>query len=318
MALSELIDHVKLMALVYIIRASAYVSNLFNYRLENHLYSDITHRKIQIPSRDPNRSIAAWIWYPKDYDTTKKTPVLLNWHGSGYVIPNLGTDSVFCARLARDAGILVIDADYRKGPENSAPAALYDAEDALTWVASRPEGFNFDLERVAVSGFSAGGSLALVLASIRRAHFESLHIPIVVTIYPATDLTSGVADVELSPEEAKANPLPPFMHDLFRRCYVPDPSPSARKDPLVSPAYADPTSFPDNVVILTSGWDPLALEANDLAAKLDDGKRKVVHRVLDNVPHIFDKGCKEDSNAWRQRDIAYGVAVEAVKDAFGL
>ncbi|EMR63797.1 putative esterase lipase protein [Eutypa lata UCREL1] len=83
-----------------------------------------------------------------------------------------GTDALFCARLARDAGIAVLDADYRKGPEHTFPRALHDAEDVLRWVAAQSH--RFDRTPVAVSGFSAGGTIAVAAATTLRKQLEGL------------------------------------------------------------------------------------------------------------------------------------------------
>lgn len=194
------------------------------------------------------------------------------------------------------------------------PAALHDVEDTLWCVASQPR--RLDLSRVAVSGFSAGGNLALVAASSRRAHLEAgsaLRIPLVIAFYPPTDLSS---DTGATTVPKLALQIPPFLHELFRQCYIPDRA--MRKDPLVSPSYAERGLFPSNVVILTCECDNLSPEANDLAAKLEDGRCKVVNKTLEDVPHAWDKQCKEDTNYWNQREIAYSLAISTLKEIFKL
>ena len=95
----------------------------------------------------------------------------------------------FCSRVARDLGVFVLDADYRKRPETPVPGAVCDVEDVLTWIKSEVD--RYELSRVAVSGFSAGGALTLVAASVlRRSPTRSLlQITVVVAMYPPIDLS---------------------------------------------------------------------------------------------------------------------------------
>jgi len=295
-----------------------------NYQRDLLLSYGIEPRHVHIQSRNQGRSIEAYLYVPPESDSesgtgdselrkrkSKKQPILVNWHGSGFVIPSLGKDRAFCARVARESGVVVLDADYRKGPETPFPGAIHDVEDVLRWIADQHQ---FDLTRVAVSGFSAGGNLALVAASaLRQGLLELLQIPIVIAVYPVTDIS-------IDPYEKKVpNPLKPIPAGVARvldDSYAPNPA--DRVDPRVSPSLADPASFPDTVVILTCEGDTLSPEANQLAVKLDDGKRKVVNSTLRGVHHGFDKGCREGTPEWEQREIAYSLIIRTLKEVFHL
>jgi acetyl esterase/lipase len=85
--------------------------------------------KTSVPSRQPGRSIKIHIYTPKDAPKGEKLPVHLNLHGSGFVIPSLGSDREFCGEMAKRLECVVIDCDYRKAPEHPAPAQMQDAED---------------------------------------------------------------------------------------------------------------------------------------------------------------------------------------------
>ncbi|PKS07920.1 hypothetical protein jhhlp_006529 [Lomentospora prolificans] len=273
------------------------------------LPKDVQRRTIRIPSRDKGRFISAYLYTLKDKPATGKTPVLLNWHGSGFVIDCFGTDSEYCARVVHDTGIPVIDADYRKAPETPFPGAVDDVEDALRWVAAQTS--RFDAQRVGVSGFSAGGNLALVASSVLRKDLPEVDIQAVVAFYPVTNVTIDPA-AKQAPKPKK--PIPPSLARFFNRCYAPDPA--MRADPRMSPSLADPASYPANVAIFTCDGDNLAAEANSLAESLQGQGRHVVHRMLDGVAHAFDKGCKEGSNEWDQREIAYSLAIESLREIF--
>ncbi|KAH7142698.1 Alpha/Beta hydrolase protein [Dactylonectria estremocensis] len=259
------------------------------------------------------RTIRAWLYFPNNNvnsGTVDKRPLLINWHGSGFTIPSFDDDIAFCSRVARDVGTWVLDADYRKGPETPFPGAVFDVEDTLKWVASQPQ---FDLARIAVSGFSAGANLGLVAASSLRENLAPIQIPLVIAMYPVTDLSMDPY-TKTVPNPYKA--IPPRILQVFNDCYIPDLG--CRTDPRVSPSFADPKSFPSTVVIITCERDTLAPEANTLASKLVDNERKVVHEVLKGVSHAFDKGCKEGTTEWEQREYLYHLCTQNLKKALSL
>jgi acetyl esterase/lipase len=269
---------------------------------------DVRRERVKILSRDKGRYIEADV-YSSPNSTNEKTPVLVNWHGSGFIIPLLGSDALYCAHIVRDTGITVIDADYRKGQETTFPGPLDDAMDTLKWVAAQD---HFDPKRIGVSGFSAGGTIALAAASSSGKDIADVEIAIAIAMYPVTDLS-------IAPE-AKTVPRPqqahsPYMQHMFNDCYAPDMA--LRKDPRVSPSIADPAQFPPTVVMLTCDGDIFEPEASALAEKLDDGKRRVVHQVFKNARHAFDKGCEEGTSDWDRRNEAYALVAKVLQETMG-
>lgn len=278
------------------------------------LSQDVERQRVKILSREKGRYIDADLYYPPGQSPSSsagKLPVLVNWHGSGFLFPLLRSDSLYCARIARDAGLYVLDADYRKAPENPFPGPLEDVEDVLKWVATQQQ--LFDPARVAVSGFSAGGNLALVAASALRKTLIDLTILVVVAIYPVTNL-SIAPEAKTVPKPRK--PIPAHMARFFNDCYVPDKA--LTTDPRVSPSLADPVEFPSTVVIITCDGDTLSPEGSALADKLDDGHRKVINRTLKDVHHGFDKGIEKGTNEWDQREEAYALVAKTLKEALAL
>jgi hypothetical protein len=92
--------------------------------------------EVSIESRDKGRYIKTRVYNKAKLENEESqgrvpSPVLINWHGSGFVIPALGSDHVWCERVARETGVVVIDADYRKGPEDPFPAAVEDCRDVI-------------------------------------------------------------------------------------------------------------------------------------------------------------------------------------------
>jgi acetyl esterase/lipase len=269
---------------------------------------NVKRQRIKIPSRDSNRYIEADVYSPPS-NSNAKTPVLINWHGSGFIFPLLGSDALYCSQIVRDTGITIIDADYRKGPETTFPGPLNDAIDVLKWVSAQDQ---FDSKKIGLSGFSAGGTIALAAASSSIQDRSEIEIPIVIAMYPVTDLS-------IAPE-AKTVPRPknahsPFMQHMFNDCYAPDIA--LRKDPRVSPSKADPALFPDTVVIVTCDGDIFEPEASALTMKLDDGKRRVIHQALKDVHHGFDKGCVEGTSDWDKRKETYALLIKTLQKTIG-
>jgi len=103
------------------------------------------------PSRDTDRGINIELYESTTRDLNKPTPVLVNMHGSGFVIPSLGTDAEFCALVAARTPCVVFDTDYRKSPEHPLPAPMQDIEDVLAYIAANSE--QFDVNNIFLSGF---------------------------------------------------------------------------------------------------------------------------------------------------------------------
>ncbi|KAF2709251.1 alpha/beta-hydrolase [Pleomassaria siparia CBS 279.74] len=270
----------------------------------------VRKERIYLPSRDAGRTVKADLYHPLNPHPSGPAPVLVNWHGSGHFIHLFESDTLFCARIAERAGVYVLDADYRKAPECRFPRQLDDIEDALLWVASQPQ--RFDASRVMVSGFSAGGNLALVAATAFRKKLQSvIKIMAVVAFYPLTDHSIDPEDkVAPKPKRAFSVTMLRFMSEN----YVPDKR--LRTDPKVSPGRADASEFPPTVVMVTCEGDNLGPEGVALGERLKNagGERKVISWQGKDLHHAFDKGCKEGSHDWEQREVAYGLCEEAVKE----
>ncbi|KAJ5658616.1 alpha/beta-hydrolase [Penicillium longicatenatum] len=260
-----------------------------------------------LPSRDPRRKIKVHIYKPSlsKTDILEPRPVLINFHGSGFVIPAHGSDDAFCREITQRTNYTVLDVQYRLSPENPFPAAVHDVEDVVKWVLQQPA--HYDLTRVAVSGFSAGGNLALVAAStlFPKDTFRS-----VITFYPSTEGHNDPAT--LVAPEAGGRTIPVSTMRLFARCYV--QAEVDRQDPRILPVFADPARFPKNVLVITAGYDILADEGERLAVQLKkDPKRNVVYQRMPKCNHGWDKKALPGTREWEQKNLAYDLAVEMLR-----
>ncbi len=110
-------------------------------------------------------SIPARLYTPSG---TGPFPILIYFHGGGFVFGNLDQADHVCATLSRRGECLVVSVDYRLAPEHRFPAAVHDAIAALAGVATEAREMGGDPTRIAVGGESAGANLAAVVARHAR------------------------------------------------------------------------------------------------------------------------------------------------------
>src|SRR5205085_10003423 len=111
-------------------------------------------------------SIRARLYVP--FGVAQSSPLLVFFHGGGFVVGDLNTHDNSCRLLASRAGVRVLAVDYRLGPEHRFPAAADDALEAFRWVRDHAAELGADPRRVAVGGDSAGGNLAAGVAQAVR------------------------------------------------------------------------------------------------------------------------------------------------------
>ncbi|KAJ5210842.1 Alpha/beta hydrolase fold-3 [Penicillium cf. griseofulvum] len=252
-----------------------------------------------IQSRDAARTIKVHLYRPS---TSGTTPVLINFHGSGFVLPLHGGDDEFCRRVSHETKHTVLDVRYRLAPEHPFPAALNDVEDAIKYVFARPD--EFDLSRVSISGFSAGSNLGLAAASnlFPRDTFRCL-----IAIYPVTDLSPDPG-AKIAPARADFVIPVPVMR-LFDRCYIP---PSLdRRDPRISPLYSQMDRFPRRVLMITADGDTLAPEGEALAQKIKQLPGwHVISERMQGCSHGWDKNTRVGTPQYQAKERAYQLAFD--------
>ncbi|MDB5899170.1 MAG: alpha/beta hydrolase fold-3 domain protein [Ramlibacter sp.] len=189
-------------------------------------------------------------------------PVLVYYHGGGWVIGDLDTHDVLCRQLCNGSGCAVVAVDYRMGPEARFPAAVDDAIAAARWVSRHATELKIDPARLAVGGDSAGGNLAAVVALAAR---DSADLPIAfqLLIYPATDQRRGWPS---HTSNGQGYLLTRDTMDYFHDHYIDDKKHDLdwRASPLLHPDHAKlPPAF-----VLTAGYDPLRDEGLQYAHAL--------------------------------------------------
>lgn len=181
----------------------------------------------------------------------------------------------------------------------------------MNWVLQRPQ--EFDLKRFAISGFSAGGNLAVAASA---APFAKNTFHALLAFYPSVDKSKDPGD-RRTPDPtgpSARSSISVAMSRLFDECYI--PTTVDRKNPLVSPLFADPWAFPENCLFITGAQDNLAFEAEALAAKIEEvgGSRRVVRRRMESCPHAWDKTAKPGTVQEQAKNEAYSLAIDMLRD----
>jgi len=208
-------------------------------------------------------------------------PVLVYFHGGGFVIGDLDTHDGLCRQFANEGGFRVIAVDYRLAPEHKFPAALDDALAAVIWIEANASKLGVDANRIAVGGDSAGGALAAEVTQLAKAK-GGPKIAFQLLMFPVTQIGNETASMR---EFAIGYFLDKPTLDWFFGHYIPPGT--DRIDPRVSPLNArDFKGLPPAYVML-GGFDPLHDEGLAYANKLRDaGVRAEVADYADLV-HCF-------------------------------
>jgi acetyl esterase len=234
--------------------------------------------ELQIPG--PAGSIAARHYRPLDGATP--APLLVFYHGGGFVLGDLDTHDHLCRLISRDGRMHVLSIDYRRAPEHKAPAAVDDAEAAYRWTVDTAHILGADPDRIAVGGDSAGGNLAAVVA--QRSRDQGFRPPALqLLIYPVTDLCSDTRSKTLF---ADGYFLRRRDMDWFTALYL-DGAAVTATDPVVSPLLADDLAGLPPALVLTGGFDPLRDEGMRYADALRAAGNTVDLREEHTLVHGF-------------------------------
>ena len=153
------------------------------------------HPELRVEDRDidgPAGSIGIRIYWPPTYSDhstqSSRPPVVVYFHGGGFVMGDLDTHDGTCRQHAVGADAVVVSVDYRLAPEHPYPAAVEDAWAATLWVAQYGVEIGADATRMAVAGDSAGGNIAAVIAQQTRDNPDWAGAPLAFQLlwYPST------------------------------------------------------------------------------------------------------------------------------------
>ncbi len=208
-------------------------------------------------------------------------PLLVFFHGGGWVIGDLDTHDGLCRSLANRAGCVVVSVDYRLAPEHTFPAAPEDCYAATKWVAEHAALLQGDAARIAVGGDSAGGNLTAVISQMARDRggppliFELM-------IYPATDFTMSCPSID---ENAEGYFLTKDDMIWFTNHYLNNEA--DKQNPLASPLFATNLQGLPPALIITAEYDPLRDEGERYGQRLKEAGVPVTIHRYDGAIHGF-------------------------------
>ena len=206
-------------------------------------------------------------------------PVILYFHGGGFVIATIDTYDESARNLANDANAIVVSVEYRKAPEAPYPDALRDADSSYPWVVQNIRMYGGNPNKIALAGESAGGNLATEVAL--HVHGTNLPQPVYqLLIYPETS-----ANVNQESDKLYTNPLLPLATpDLpyFSKLFNPDMV--TNQD--IQPINAGLKGLPPTTIIAAQ-FDPLVSDGQVYATRLAAAGVKVDYQLYTGMTHEF-------------------------------
>jgi acetyl esterase len=234
----------------------------------------------------PNGPIGVRFYRGAGTADTGLLPVLVYYHGGGWVLGDLDSHDWVCRKIANAAQCAVLSVDYRMAPEHVFPAAFDDSLAALRWTVDNAARLKLDPSRVAVGGDSAGGNLAAAVAIAARES-GSPRLAAQILVYPAVDLSmSGDYYGRFTQDLILTDDTMRWFIDL----YV--PVAEQRKDWRASPLLASNLSNLPPTLVVLAGFDPLYAEGELYAEKLKAAGNKVTVTRYPGQLHGFLSNCK--------------------------
>jgi acetyl esterase/lipase len=232
----------------------------------------------------PGGPLPLRIYSPAEDGVARRTrrPILLAFHGGGWVFGDVETADALCRGLANASGCIVVSVGYRLAPERPFPAALDDADTALRWTRDHGAEVGASPDRIAVGGESSGGNLAAALA-LRARDRGDRAIRFQLLLYPALDATMSMASYRDNADD-------PFLSASEMRWYWArylGDDPGAATDPYASPTAATSLEGVPPAHVITAGDDVLRDEGEAYARRLVQAGVPASVRRYEGVPHGF-------------------------------
>ena len=232
-------------------------------------------RDLSCPGPDGNE-IALRLYDARE--TRRAGPLVVFFHGGGFVLGDLDTHEPFCAEMARRLDLPVLAVDYRLAPEHPFPAGPEDCIAAARWAASGPEALGRRVTGLVTCGDSAGGNFAIVVSLALRD--EPAAVPVIAQwpIYPAADPEQGYPSYE---DFGEGYLLTHEGMRWFDDCYRP-----GKRDWRYSPMVKSQAGMPPTLVI-TASLDPIRDQGRAYAAACVEAGVPTIFREAEGNIHGF-------------------------------
>ena len=234
----------------------------------------------RIPGGDAGVEILVRIYTPEGGDGP--FPIVVYFHGGGWVIGDLETHDHWCRALASEVPAVVVAVDYRLAPETRFPAAAEDCFAATRWAAANAKALQGDAGRLAVAGDSAGGNLSAAVAQMARDRGGPA-IAFQLLLCPATEYGFDTASYR---DNADGYMLTKSGMVWFWHHYLADPAKDGL-DPRASPMRAQSLAGLPPAHVVTAEYDVLRDEGEAYAAKLRQAGVPVTAKRYDGQIHDF-------------------------------
>jgi acetyl esterase len=205
-------------------------------------------------------------------------PLMVFYHGGGWVLGDLDTHEPFCAEVARQMDLPVVAVDYRLAPEHPFPAGIEDSIAAARWLAASPETLERQVTGLVPFGDSAGGNFAIVVSLALRD--EAAAVPVLAQwpIYPASEPTRFYPSRKQFGDDYL---LSNGSMEWFDACYAGD-----KNDWRFAPLAKDQAGMPPTL-ITTAGLDPIRDQGRAYAAALVQAGVDIIYLEMPGTVHGF-------------------------------
>ena len=211
----------------------------------------------------------------------KPCPLLVFFHGGGFMLGTLALYDTACRRLAVQGNCAVLSVDYRLAPETQFPGAVLDSYAATRWACDNAGLLNIDPAKIAVGGDSAGGNLAAVITQMALDSGE-FKVALQVLIYPMTDQSRNYPSYE---RNASGYMLTSAALHWFMDNYIPDLE--DRKDPMASPMLRPNLEGLPPALVIAAEFDPLVDENEAYARRLKEAGVPTDYVCFPGMIHPF-------------------------------
>ena len=225
----------------------------------------------------PVRSTPIRVYWPSD---EKDLPVLVYFHGGGWVLGGLELVDRPCRALANAAQCIVVSVDYGLAPEHKFPQPAEEAYQAVEYVTSHAQNLGADANRIAIGGDSAGANLATVVTLMSRDR-NGPPLAFQLLVYPATDYDDDRPSLrEHDGIFISVAGLRWFWGNYLGR-------PEDGQNPYASPLKAESLQGLPSAMVITAECDPLRDQGEAYAHKLAEAGVAVTLKRYDGAMHAF-------------------------------
>lgn len=244
----------------------------------------------------PAGDIPVRLYYPQPQASGSQVegsallPILVFYHGGGWVIGDLDTHDSACRHLCGDAGIIVMAVDYRLAPEHPFPAAVNDAVAAVRWVGQNGASIGADSQKIAVGGDSAGGNLATVVCHQIRDSIMDGNQPNEPSIRYQMLWYPGVGELPGPPSNSMTEYAEGFVLQQDTMAWFEAHYSGGRdisSDPQYAVIRAEHCGNLPPALLLTAGFDPLQDDGQAYGQKMADAGVAVEFVHFESTIHGF-------------------------------